>query len=602
MRPSDTTSSDTTLSESSSQETGLRPEIALSWRRCRMSGLGPAAPDLRIEPDAVDRRSRLAAAARPVLEELAEQLGDAAFCVILADRESRIVDVPVGARGLRDRLEGLGAVAGGVFMEETTGTNSIATVYELRRGFAVHGDEHYLEPFKRFSCYGHPVTHPVTRRLEGVLDITCLAEDDSPLLGPFLARAASDIEERLLRTARHAQQRMLAAFQAAAARRDRPVLVLGEGVVLANSPAVELLDPADHIRLRELAAGLGGRGHGGCRRTHDARSIELSSGRAVDVRLQAVTPGADGVLFEFTEPEETCPVLGPGAARVRFAPTGRPTGKTTSRPATRPTGLTPGTSAYVGGAPGTGRTTTVRSLAAQAVEDTEDTSAPTRAPRDHSIRISALDASEATVQGETEWLAALESAAADEPDLLLVEDVHLLPAACAVRLGHLMERTGLWIALTGPPLAELTGYAAALAADCPTRIQLPALRERTEDLAGLVRAMLGELGAGDRVRFTPAALAALAGHPWPGNLRELRTVVRTVLTHRSAGDVTPRDLPSGYQVSPRLRMMTPLERAEHDAIAAALREYDGNKLRAAQRLGISRTTLYNRMRALRITV
>ncbi len=252
------------------------------------------------------------------------------------------MDLPVGARGLRDRPEGLGAVAGGVFMEETTGTNSIATVYELRRGLAVHGDEHYLEAFKRFSCHGHPIPHPVTRRLEGVLDITCLAEDDSPLLGPFLARAASDIEQRLLRTARHAQQRMLAAFQAAAARRDRPVLVLGEGVVPANSPAAELLDPADHIRLRELAAGLGGPGHGGCRRTHDARSIELSSGRSMDVRLQAVTSGADGVLFEFTEPEKACGVPGPEGARVQFASTGRPS-------ADRTTGLAPGASAYIGG-------------------------------------------------------------------------------------------------------------------------------------------------------------------------------------------------------------------------------------------------------------
>lgn len=170
-----------------------------------------------------------------------------------------------------------------------------------------------------------------------------------------------------------------------------------------------------------------------------------------------------------------------------------------------------------------------------------------------------------------------------------------------MRLSRLLERIGLWIALTGAPVAELTGYAAALAAACPTRVDLPVLREHTEDLAGLVRAMLDDLGAGKRVRFTPAALAALTGHPWPGNLRELRTVVQTVLAHRSAGDVVPGYLPAGYRVSPRLRRMTPLERAEHDAIAAALLEHDGNKLRAAQRLGISRTTLYNRMRALQIT-
>ncbi|MQS38873.1 GAF domain-containing protein, partial [Streptomyces katsurahamanus] len=212
--------------------TAPRPEIALSWRRSRMSGLTPRAPRIQVDADAVDRGSRLAAAARPVLAELSEQLGDAAYCVVLADRGSRIVAPTAGARGLRARLEGLGVVSGGVFLEETTGTNSIATVYEVRRGLAVRGEEHYLEPFRRFSCYGHPITHPVTRRLEGVLDITCLTRDDSPLLGPFLARAARDVEERLLRGARAAERGMLTAFRTAAAgRRGRPVLVLGEEVV-----------------------------------------------------------------------------------------------------------------------------------------------------------------------------------------------------------------------------------------------------------------------------------------------------------------------------------------------------------------------------------
>ncbi|MDX3228334.1 sigma-54-dependent Fis family transcriptional regulator [Streptomyces sp. ME19-01-6] len=572
------------------RDADLRPEIALSWRRCRMSGLGPAAPDLRVEPDAVDRRSRLVAAAQPVLAELAGQLGDAAFCVMLADRESRIVDMPDGARRLRDRLAALGVVTGGVFMEETTGTNSIATVYELRRGLAVHGDEHYLEAFKQFSCYGHPIRHPVTRRLEGVLDITCLSADDSPLLGPFLARAAHDIEERLLQTARRAEQRMLAAFQMTAAGRSRPVLVLGEGVVLANPAAVELLDPVDHIRLRELAGGLSGSGLGRLHEPHAAQSIELSSGQSVHVRFRAVNPGADGVLFEFTAQGEACPAHGRGTPRIRIP-----------RPATT-AGLLPGAPVYIGGAPGTGRTTTARSLAGGHDRKATRIGAGPDRIGDTRDRIRAFDASEAAALGETAWLASFEAAVGEAPELLLVEDVHLLSDACAARLRRLMERAPGRIALTGAPLTELTGYAAALAADCPTQIALPALRDRAEDLPALVRAMLDDLGAGDRVRFTPTTLGALAGHPWPGNLRELHTVVRTVLAHRSAGDVTLRDLPAGYQVSPRLRRMTPLERAEHDAIATALREYDGNKLRAAQRLGISRTTLYSRMRALRITV
>ncbi|MFP1629655.1 helix-turn-helix domain-containing protein [Streptomyces sp. 5K101] len=212
-----------------------------------------------------------------------------------------------------------------------------------------------------------------------------------------------------------------------------------------------------------------------------------------------------------------------------------------------------------------------------------------------------MEASEATVRGEAAWLADLERAADDRSALLVVEDVQLLPDACAVRLRRLMERPGPWIALTGASLAELTGRSAALAAACPVHIELPTLRERTEELPELVRAMLDGLGTGDRLRFTPAALAALAGHPWPGNLSELHAVVRTVAGHRSVGDITPWDLPEGYRVSPRMRSMTPLERAEHDAIAAALRECGGNKLHAAKRLGISRTTLYNRMRTLQIT-
>ncbi|MER6077389.1 helix-turn-helix domain-containing protein [Streptomyces sp. NPDC001833] len=544
----------------------VRPEIALSWHRSAMSGLTTSTPDIPVHPDAADRRSRLVVAAEPVLAEIADQLGDmAAFCVLLADRDARIVNVPVGAGSLRRRLEGLGGVPGGLFLEETTGTNAIATAHELRQGFAVHGEEHYVEPFKQLSCYGQPVIHPVTHRLEGVLDITCLSRDDSPLLGPFISRAARDIEENLLRTARRTEQRMLSAFQAAA-RRNRPVLVLGEGVVLANPTATELLDPVDHVRLRELANDLERR-VGGSREPCPVRSVELSSGRIVSVRVQVVSPGADGVLFEF--PDQ-------GQEERAVVP----------RQVPRPSVPVPGTPTYVGGPPGTGRSTTAQSLAGA-----------------ESAEVVILDASDVAAQGEETWLSALERAA-DGARALVVEDIHLLPEACCVRLRRLMDRCGPgdpWIVLTGAPIAELVGRHAALASGCSSRIDLPPLRDRSAQLPELVRAILRDLGADERIRFTSAALGVLAGHPWPGNLRELHAVVRAVVDNRSAGDVTPHDLPADYRTSPRLRVMTPLERAEHDAIVAALRQCGGNKVHAAKRLGISRTTLYSRIRTLRIT-
>jgi sigma-54 dependent transcriptional regulator, acetoin dehydrogenase operon transcriptional activator AcoR len=56
------------------------------------------------------------------------------------------------------------------------------------------------------------------------------------------------------------------------------------------------------------------------------------------------------------------------------------------------------------------------------------------------------------------------------------------------------------------------------------------------------------------------------------------------------------DLPAGYRISPRRRHLGLLEQAEHDTIVAVLAEEAGNKAHAAARLGIGRTTLYERIR------
>lgn len=112
--------------------------------------------------------------------------------------------------------------------------------------------------------------------------------------------------------------------------------------------------------------------------------------------------------------------------------------------------------------------------------------------------------------------------------------------------------------------------------------------------------MLKRLDAPRELRFTPSALEALASQPWPGNLRELHSVVRQVVRTRRVGDVSVRDLPPTYQGRARSRRLTPLQQAEHDAIVEALRACRGNKKDAAKQLGISRSTLYTAIRTLGI--
>ena len=90
-------------------------------------------------------------------------------------------------------------------------------------------------------------------------------------------------------------------------------------------------------------------------------------------------------------------------------------------------------------------------------------------------------------------------------------------------------------------------------------------------------------------------------HPWPGNLRELKAVIAHAASRRCSGGIALFDLPEQYRCTAPAVPMAALDRAERDVIVLALRNAHGNKVQAARELGLSRTTLYARIRQLRIT-
>lgn len=541
-----------------------RPEIAQSWRRAELAGLDPAASIHRLTHQDVDRRSRLVQAATPVLDSIADNLSGTTFTVVLADRDARIVDRRFGQVGLADHLDELGIILGRQFTEENTGTNAIATVHELRRGVTVLGDEHYVDCLKAFSCYGHPILNPATGRLDGILDITCPADQATELLRPFLTRGVRDIERMLLEGAREAEQRLMLAFQSVATRRRQPVVVLGEDVVLANPAAMELLEPDDHAMLRGLAADLA--------RSPLTHHLTLATGGQATVRVEPVA-GTGGVLFAFEPVDLRRPIpRGTSASEGTDARLRRLLAQSRARRER----------VLISGEQGTGRSTAAALLAGDAP-------------------LVVLDGSTVERDGSRAFESELALRLATHPGLLLIEDVHQLPAAVTARLTGAIAGSACWVAATSAPADELTAEHAALASCFSGRIELPPLRVRRHELPALIRAMMARIDPEASVRCTPRALQVLAAHPWPGNLHELRRVVGALLTRRPAGDITPDDIPAAYRASTAARRLAPIEQIEHDAIARALLACGGNKVHAADHLGMSRSTLYRRIRTLGVS-
>jgi DNA-binding NtrC family response regulator len=135
-------------------------------------------------------------------------------------------------------------------------------------------------------------------------------------------------------------------------------------------------------------------------------------------------------------------------------------------------------------------------------------------------------------------------------------------------------------------------------------IELPPLRQRAGDVALLAEHFLGQLNAreGSAKRLTPRALSRLEEQPWPGNVRELKNLVeRLWILADAAVDADAIPSAEGTPSAPaeasmlEVRVGASLAEVERRMILATLSSLEGNKKLAAERLGISLKTLYNRL-------
>ena len=228
---------------------------------------------------------------------------------------------------------------------------------------AVVGCEHYVEALDPAACVGSPVRHPVTGRIEGVVNVTTRTRDASPLQLALVEEVTHEIERELLAGASARERLLLDAFVGARHRSRQPVACLSEELVLTTPAAARLLEPVDQGLLWERAAAALAGGE-------TSIELPLAAGGSMLARCSPVGEQGEpaGVLLALDLPETA-------AERERAG-----------RPATRPGGPSATLAeacelhipVLVRGEPGTGKAFAVAAAALRAGLGTPDDSTPAR--------------------------------------------------------------------------------------------------------------------------------------------------------------------------------------------------------------------------------
>ena len=564
--------------ESDGELPGELPEmIRVSWIRSRMAAVPMDRITVPYVADAAPA-SRLLRAARPVLDRFSQRLAGTQVCLVLADRDGRVAGRWAGDKPVLRSLARVSIEEGYVLAEELAGTNGVGTALEDLTPVIIRGEEHYTAPLRRLVCAGVPIRHPFSRRIEGVLDLACPIVDANGLLLPTALDLCAQIEREMSMGAPERERVVFDAFVARNRSTSGALVALGEQYMVTNAAAADLFDIRDQAQLWQQAVESLDSGR------PVVRSLQLSSGSSVIARCIPIMTGTApaGTLIEV--------VTAPGTRRSSRAAAGsaRPersyaAGRLEQDLAEAAGGTA--TRILLDGEPGSGRLDAARRIHALRRLDT------TLTP--HSAGL-------AQVEGEPAWLAGLCRLLADGSVTAVVTEVQLLGELAQRSLAEILasQARSRLVLITRQPDRHDPRYEPADAVS-EVIVRVPALRERREDIPDLANSILRDTGSGASVGRR--AMVALTSYSWPGNIAQLRRVLGDAARLSNGGEIRPEHLsPEIDATAGRSRRLTRMETVERDAIVQALRECGGNRVRAAALLGISRSTLYRRLREFKL--
>lgn len=614
------------LENGSFPDGAIDERLARSWRRSLAAGLSPTGRLPGADPlsgselqRALARNHDLVSHSRPVMEYLFEQVRHSHSMVILADRRGVLMHT-LGDADFLGKAERVALMAGASWHEQQRGTNAIGTALAEASGVEIHGSEHYLERNGFLTCAAAPIAS-ASGELLGVLDISGDQRSHHPHTLGLVNTAARMIENRLVTAAcqRHIRLHLHAHPEGIGSLAEGIVALSDDGwIVGANRQGLVLLG---------LAA-------------VDIGATPLS--RVLDTRLEQILPifrrrpqqaiqirRHDGaVLYGILHAERS---LTTQAQRVDAKPvvdalTKLDTGDLRWRAAAdkarrivgKPIPL------LLHGESGVGK-----ELFARAVHD----ASPQKNGPFVAINCAALPENliEAELFGYSPGaftgarkegsLGRLREA---EGGTLFLDEIGDMPLAMQTRLLRVLQERQ--VTPLGSGQSFKVDFALICATHCNLReaseqgkfrsdlyyrlngltLNLPALRERS-DFTALTEKLLLDLTDDASLHLAPELLARLATYAWPGNLRQLASVLRTAVAMLDAGENRidwrhlPDDLIDELQRQPATAAATApqagkLAEISRSAIQRALEDAHGNLSAAARQLGISRQTLYRKLK------
>lgn len=620
---------------------GVRKVVLASWQRCRSDAVDPGthfAPGTAAEyVRQLQRQNQdLCDAARPALEDLRDILRECGTLIMLGDRGGTILQLN-GETRVRSVGEEINLATGGCWNEEVIGTNAIGTAIAMAAPVQIHANEHFCLDVKRWTCAAAPVFDPFDRTLLGVVDVSGVKETlHGHTLGLVMA-AARQIECELSRrdTALHERLLTRAIDNFIRYASDYVVLVDSRGRVVRINGDAQAMRDLYGVRLPvQVGSPLPGL---------DLALPELNRRSQYPAWLRAEwlhpVTDHDGMLG-------TMLVIPLGAGGNRRTAISLPPAAVTMPAGDDAFGNIIGESEALEatkararriarldlpvlllGETGAGKELFARALHRAGHRDEGPFIAVNCGALTRELLASELFGyAEGAFTGARRGGLPGKFEQADRGTLFLDEigempldmQPHLLRVlqdGIVVRLGDTRERrvSVRLIAATNRDLGKEVA-AGRFREDlyhrlCVVSLQLPSLRERPADIGPIIdhlnREMARKYGCAPK-RLDPDAREALFGYSWPGNVRELRNVFEVMFALTEGSVIDTSLLPPAIAQTAHLSTSTALpissgnlKEMERQAIRDAIANAHGNMSMAARALGISRSTLYVKLAALR---